>query len=86
MLKILNTLDISGIPEVHKIFNTHQLINVKADRGLAIKEIVDADAYLASAAIQIDEGFLKQANKLKIIGSPSTGTDHMDLNLIKKKV
>ena len=85
MLKILNTLDISGIPEVHKIFNTHQLINVKADRGLAIKEIVDADAYLASAAIQIDEGFLKQANKLKIIGSPSTGTDHMDLNLIKKK-
>ena len=85
MLKILNTLDISGIPEVHKIFNNHQLINVKADRGLAIKEIVDADAYLASAAIQIDEGFLKQANKLKIIGSPSTGTDHMDLNLIKKK-
>jgi D-3-phosphoglycerate dehydrogenase / 2-oxoglutarate reductase len=85
MLKILNTLDISGIPEVSKIFNKHQLINVKADRDIAIREIVDCDAYLASAAIQIDEDFLKQANKLKIIGSPSTGTDHMDLNLIKQK-
>ena len=85
MLKILNTLDISGVPEIHRIFNKHQLINVKPERDIAIKEIVDSDAYLASAAIQIDEDFLKHANNLKIIGSPSTGTDHMDLNLIKNK-
>ena len=85
MLKILNTLDISGVPEMDRIFNKHQLINIKPERDIAIKEIVDSDAYLASAAIQIDEDFLKHANNLKIIGSPSTGTDHMDLNLIKNK-
>jgi len=85
MLKILNTLDISGVPEIHRIFNKHQLINVKPERDIAIKAIVDSDAYLASAAIQIDEDFLKNAKNLKIIGSPSTGTDHMDLNLIKNK-
>ena len=85
MLKILNTLDVSGVPEMDRIFNKHQLINIKPERDIAIKEIVDSDAYLASAAIQIDEDFLKHANNLKIIGSPSTGTDHMDLNLIKNK-
>ena len=85
MLKILNTLDITGVPEIHEIFSNHQLINISPDRDIAIKEIVDSDAYLASAAIKIDEDFLEQANHLKIIGSPSTGTDHMDLNLIKKK-
>ncbi|MDB9761482.1 hypothetical protein OAC06_01575 [Alphaproteobacteria bacterium] len=85
MLKILNTLDISGVPEMDRIFNKHQLINIKPERDIAIKEIVDSDAYLASAAIQIDEDFLKHAKNLKIIGSPSTGTDHMDLNLIKNK-
>lgn len=85
MFKILNSLDISGVPEVNEIFKNHNLVNVEADRKVVLSEIENCDAYLASAAIEVDKEFLEKANKLKVIGSPSTGTDHMDLKLIKQK-
>jgi phosphoglycerate dehydrogenase-like enzyme len=55
------------------------------DRDLVLEKIVCADAYLASASIRIDKEFLDCAPNLKLIGSPSTGTDHMDLCLIKSR-
>ena len=86
MKKIVNTLDVSQIENFNKIFDKiAKVINIKPDRSLVLKEIKNADAYLASANIQVNEEFLKNAKKLKFIGSPSTGTDHLNLNLIKKK-
>jgi len=85
MYKILNSLDISGVPEINDIFQEHNLVNVGEDRKKILSEIDNCEAYLASAAIRIDKEFLEKANKLKVIGSPHTGTDHMDLELIKQK-
>ena len=86
MKKILNTLDVSDIPEFGYIFNKiGKLINIEADRNKVLKEIIDADVYLASASIKIDDEFLNNAHKLKVIGSPSTGTDHMNLELVNNK-
>ena len=86
MKKTLNTLDISDIKNFDSIFKgISKIKNIKPNRSLALKEIKNADAYLASANIEIDKEFLDNAKKLKVIGSPSTGVDHMDLNLIKKK-
>ena len=45
----------------------------------------EIDAYLASASIRIDAEFLDHAPQLKVIGSPSTGTDHMDVAEIKRR-
>ena len=87
MKKIVNTLDVSQIENFNKIFDKiAKVINIKPDRSLVLKEIKNADAYLASANIQVNEEFLKNAKKLKFIGSPSTGTDHLNLNLIKKGI
>ena len=86
MKKILNTLDVSDIPEFSYIFNKiGKLVNIEADRNKVLKEIIDADVYLASASIKIDDEFLNNAHKLKVIGSPSTGTDHMNLELVNNK-
>ena len=86
MYKTLNTLDISNIKDFNNIFRKVSTIkNIKPDREKVLKEIEKADAYLASASIQIDTEFLSNANNLKVIGSPSTGVDHMNLDLIKKK-
>tara|TARA_B100000686_G_scaffold331260_1_gene394556 strand:+ start:11103 stop:12053 length:951 start_codon:yes stop_codon:yes gene_type:complete len=83
---ILNSLDISSIPEFDRIFEGIGLLkNVKTDRDLVLNNIKNVDAYLASAAIKIDKEFLNHATNLKVIGSPSTGTDHMDLNLIAER-
>ncbi len=86
MYKTLNTLDISNIKNFNNIFKKVSVIkNIKPDREKVLKEIKEADAYLASASIQIDKEFLIKAENLKVIGSPSTGVDHMNINLIKKK-
>ena len=86
MKTIVNTLDVSDIKSFNQIFSKNfTLKNVKPERKLVLKEIRNADAYLASAAIRIDKEFLDCAPNLKVVGSPSTGVDHMDLQLIKKK-
>ena len=85
MKKTLNTLDVSDIANFNDIFKgISKIKNIQPNRDLVLKEIKDADAYLASASIKIDKQFLDRASKLKVIGSPSTGVDHMDLDLIKK--
>ena len=86
MKKIVNTLDVSNIENFSKIFdNIALLVNIEPNRKLVLKEIKNAYAYLSSANIKVDKEFLSNAKKLKFIGSPSTGTDHLDLNLIKKR-
>ena len=86
MKTIVNTLNVSDIKNFNLIFSKDFILkNIKPERKLVLKEIRYADAYLASAAIRIDKEFLDCAPNLKVIGSPSTGVDHMDLKLIKKK-
>ena len=86
MKKTLNTLEVSDIENFDDIFkDISRVKNIPPNRNLVLQEIIDADAYLASASIKIDKEFLNKASKLKVIGSPSTGTDHMDLEIIKEK-
>ncbi len=86
MYKTLNTLDVSNIKDFNNIFkNVSTIKNIKPDREKVLKEIEKVDGYLASASIKIDKEFLSKARNLKVIGSPSTGVDHMNLDLIKKK-
>ena len=85
MKKILNTLDIDNIPEFSDVLSKYgRLINIQPERKAVLNEIKDAYAYISSASVKVDEEFLEKANNLKVIGSPSTGTDHLDLELIKK--
>jgi len=49
-----------------------------ADQKILFDKISDYDAYLASAAVKIDYEILDQAKRLKVIATPSTGTDHID--------
>lgn len=86
MWKILNTLDISGAPEVHEIIRPVGLLtSLPAERSLVLPALHDVDAYLASASVRIDNEFLDHAPRLRVIGSPSTGTDHMDLAAIRAR-
>ena len=86
MKKTLNTLDVSDIANFNDIFKgISKIKNIQPNRDLVLKEIKDADAYLASASIKIDKQFLDRASKLKVIGSPSTGVDHIDSEYCERK-
>jgi D-3-phosphoglycerate dehydrogenase len=83
---IVNTLDLSGAPEATAALQAAgELISLSAERAQVLNVIGRADAYLASASVIIDDEFLDAAPRLKVIGSPSTGTDHMHLEAIDRR-
>lgn len=84
--RILNTLDLSGAPEaVQTLEEAGSLTTLPAERETVLARIGEFDAYLTSASVRIDREFLDRATRLKVIGSPSTGTDHMDIAEIRAR-
>lgn len=85
-LKILSSVDLSGTPEAVDCLNSvGNLVCNKPDRNEILSLLGDIDAYFASAAVKVDIEFLDAAPRLKFVGSPSTGTDHLDLEELKKR-
>ena len=83
---IVNTLDLSGAPEaVVALESAGRLISLPARRDAVLAAVGEADAYMAAASVRIDRDFLEHAPRLKVIGSPSTGTDHMDVAAIRAR-
>jgi D-3-phosphoglycerate dehydrogenase / 2-oxoglutarate reductase len=83
---ILNTLDLTNCPQAIKDLEAVGRV-IHADPKLcAVKDILpEVTAYLASASLIVDRDFLSVARKLRVIGSPSTGTDHLDLDAINAR-
>jgi D-3-phosphoglycerate dehydrogenase len=54
-------------------------------REQLLQFIPDFDAYLCSLRIPMDEAIIRRAAKLRLIASPSTGTDHLSLDVIKAR-
>jgi D-3-phosphoglycerate dehydrogenase / 2-oxoglutarate reductase len=84
--RILNTLDISGAPEASAALNeAGALVCKEAIREDILQSVSEFDAYMVSGKIEIDKEVLDAAPKLKLIGSPHTGTDHLDLEEIQSR-
>ena len=84
--KILSSVDLAGAPEaVDCLTDAGELICTGPKRDEILPLLKDVDAYLASAAVRVDPEFIDAAPNLKLIGSPSTGTDHLDLEELKKR-
>ena len=84
--RILNSLDLATAPEaVALIEAVGSLETVPPEQDAVLSRIGEAHAYLASAAVRIDDEFLDRAKHLRVIGSPSTGVDHMNLVAIRDR-
>lgn len=66
-----------------RIGSIYFLPDLKKANSTKILKTIDIIA--VGLAIQLDEKFLGQMPNLKIIASPATGINHMDLEYIKKK-
>jgi D-3-phosphoglycerate dehydrogenase len=85
-LNILSTVDLSMVREdLIKLKKKSNFIYTNGSLEKIKKIINIAEMYISSAKIKIDKEFLKNAKNLKFIFSPSTGTDHIDLNELKKR-
>ena len=78
---MLSTLNLNFSHEIFKNLNKYIILS-KTNK---LKGINKAEVYLASAAVNIDKNIIDKAKKLKLILSPSTGTDHLDLGYLQKK-
>src|SRR5262245_59738039 len=80
-MRILNMADTAACPDV---FAPHaavgEVISMPADQSALLKNIGEFDAYFASLQVRADRSVLDHAGKLRTIATPSTGTDHIDLN------
>ena len=61
-----------------------ELFCLGENRESTLTEIIDCDALMAYPSVRVDQE-LCYAPKLRFIGSPHTGKDHLDLDFIKKR-
>lgn len=87
-IKVLNTVDpIYSKIELNKLKKYCQIKTILNSRKDALRYSKDSKVIIAGGRIKIDKELINSAKYLKLVLSPSTGTDHLDLdNLRKKKI
>jgi D-3-phosphoglycerate dehydrogenase len=55
------------------------------DRALLLERIDDVDVYYGHTDVRLDREVIDRAKRLKLVGAPSTGTDHIDIELLKQR-
>ncbi len=58
---------------------------IEASMTQLLESIEDIDIFLGSLELNINKKVIKLAKKLKIIGTPTTGLDHIDLKAAKER-
>jgi D-3-phosphoglycerate dehydrogenase len=82
--KVLCTLDLKLAPEA--LVPLRCVATVDHFRPARLDRVISRyDAYLGNADIPVDAAVLAHADRLKVIATPSTGTDHIDLRAAKKR-
>ena len=83
--RILNTLNFSTCPEALDVFKGLGTVDTLPwDYDAVLSQIGEYDAYLASTSVVVDAKMIERGKKLRVIGSPATGTDHLDKHAISK--
>lgn len=84
--KIYCNLDLSLKPDALKDLEKIADVNYfSPSQESLLENISNYDAYIASGAVLMNKEVLDRAKKLKVIASPSTGTDHIDVNYAENK-
>lgn len=78
--RVLNMGDVSEFPEVlDPLRAVSEVVSLPADAKVLRARIGEFDAYMATLRVQVDRAMLQQASRLRVIATPSTGLDHLDL-------
>lgn len=83
---VLCMADLSVSPETQRMLESEcDLVLLPPDRQALLDAIPECDAYLASLKVVLDREVFDAAKQLKVIATPSTGTDHIDLDLATER-
>jgi D-3-phosphoglycerate dehydrogenase len=78
---VLSTIDTSTFPDVYDpLKKIAAVIELPAEHDRILEEIGQAEAYISSLEIRITRLLMEKATRLRVIATPSTGLDHIDLD------
>lgn len=77
---ILCMWDLSFEPSVlNPLLDCADIVVVPPSQDALAASLPNHDAYLASLAVKLDRATIESATRLKLVATPSTGLDHLDL-------
>ena len=83
---ILNMTDVSEFPDVlEPLQRIGRVVSLAADPDVLRERIGEFDAYLAALAVRADQAVLERAGRLRVIATPTTGLDHLDLDVMRRR-
>ena len=72
--------DVSECPDVlDSLAEVAEVVSLQADQSVLLERISEFDAYLASLQVRVTREVLERAERLRVIATPSTGLDHIDV-------
>ena len=85
-INILSSIDLSMLGDELKYLKKKTNLSFSLNSiHQTYQKIKDADIYISSVKVKVNKKFLNNSKKLRLILSPSTGTDHLDMSEIKKR-
>jgi len=84
--RVLNMADVEAYSDVFDpLRSIAEVVSLPAKQELLLDNIVGFDAYFASLYVRADREVLDRAKRLRVIVTPSTGLDHIDLSAANEK-
>lgn len=84
--RLLSLADITSCPKLFEPFRSiAEVIEVPAVQEELYNHIAEADAYFASLYVRLDREAIERATRLRVVATPSTGLDHLDLAAMKER-
>ncbi len=77
--KVLSTMDISHCPQAFDLLKEQTDFTYMTADQEKLKEVInDYDIYISTLGVRVTKEMLDRQGRLKVIATPSTGTDHID--------
>ena len=84
--RILNMAGIAACPHLFQpLAAMAEVVSLPADQQVLLERIAEFDAYFASLQVRMDREVLGRASRLRVIATPSTGLDHIDLSFAHER-
>lgn len=79
-MRILNLADVSPFQDIFRPWSSRaEFCSMPPDRESFVRMAPECDGCIASLFLRLDRDLLALSPRLRVIGTPSTGTDHIDL-------
>jgi D-3-phosphoglycerate dehydrogenase len=85
MAKILCSIEVNHLPRVKQEIEGLGNAVFTADYEQTRLALADADVVITNLSLTYDESLLSAARRLRLIATPSTGTDHIDMAYAAKR-